>query len=296
MKESISYSFLLNIIILFIFVCAAIVTGIFSYYRAFRAGTIIVNEIEKYEGFNCVSQESIAKKLSGVSYNLPFNIHCKEGEDNCITDEGYNYKVFSYNLDNNLSDSYDMVEKIEVGDSSYTAAVSTNCYADFNGMPLCKMSSEYQYGVYTYMYTNLPIVSGFLRIPIYNKTKKMYDQRNLYGNESYSKGSEGQYFIIDLDSIPNRYLDTYSGYGYVITVEKYSYLVNKNYTAAVISHKKKYNEEITMYGYGIRNDMNYLNLDGKLRELFKLSDSSESQSLLTDKKKKCGTITDWSLF
>lgn len=296
MKESISYSFLLNIIILFIFVCAAIITGIFSYYRAFRAGTIIVNEIEKYEGFNCVSENSIAQKLSGVSYKLPFNIHCKEGEDNCITDEGYNYKVYSYNLDNNLSDNPDMVEKIQVGDSSYIAAVSTNCYDDFNGKPLCKMSSEYQYGVYTYMYTNLPVVSAFLRIPIYNKTKKLYDQRNLYGNESYSKGSEGQYFTIDLDSIPSRYLDTYSGYGYVIAVERYAALVNQNYTSFDLSHKKNYNDELTMYGYGVRNDMNYLNIDGRLRELFKLSDSSDSQSLKTEKKKKCGTIMDWSLF
>ena len=170
MKESISYSFLLNIIILFIFVCAAIISGIFSYYRAFRAGTIIVNEIEKYEGFNCVSQNAIAKKLSGVSYNLPFNVTCKKDENNCVTDVGSNYKVYSYNLDVDLSDNPVMVEKIELGDKEYDGSISKTCSSDGT---YCKMSSEYQYGVYTYMYTDLPIVSGFLRIPVYNKTKKM---------------------------------------------------------------------------------------------------------------------------
>ena len=70
MKESISYTFVLNIVIMFIFICAAVIMGIFSYFRAYKANTIIINEIEKYEGYNCLSAQTIAQKLSTISYNV----------------------------------------------------------------------------------------------------------------------------------------------------------------------------------------------------------------------------------
>lgn len=297
MKESISYSFLLNIIILFIFVCAAIISGIFSYYRAFRAGTIIVNEIEKYEGFNCVSQNAIAKKLSGVSYNLPFNVTCKKDENNCVTDVGSNYKVYSYNLDVDLSDNPVMVEKIELGDKEYDGSISKTCSSDGT---YCKMSSEYQYGVYTYMYTDLPIVSGFLRIPVYNKTKKMQDQRNLVGDLNLNVKSNEGYYIYDYDIFPSRYTDPDSEFykNGILLFKFYAQLISQNYTNRDVSYFDDYNDVLEKYGHGVRTDLDYLKYNGKLRELFRLSDASDSneQSILKTLKKNCGTVTDWSLF
>ena len=200
MKESISYSFLLNIIILFIFVCAAIITGIFSYYRAFKANTIITNEIEKYEGFNCLSEESIKKKLNSVSYNVPFEVECKSsfGEP-CMTDNEKNYAVVSYNLD--FSSIYYMGEEYSESKNKYYSAMNSNysCYDvevkdDETGEVIekkhdntnCVNTKKYQYGVYTYMYVDLPIISNLLKIPIYTKTKIMYEFRNIYlaGNNS----------------------------------------------------------------------------------------------------------------
>lgn len=310
MKEGISYSFLLNIIILFIFVCAAIITGIFSYYRAFRAGTMIVNEIEKFEGFNCVSAESISQKLSGVSYNLPFDVNCKTGETNCVTDVGKNYKVYSYNLDASSS-TPDSVEKIEIGDFSYDGASSISC--DGN---MCTMSSKYQYGVYTYMYIDLPIVSGLVRIPIFNKTRVMIDQRSLS-----SVKSGGKTYVFDRDVLPYEYINNYSEYyvnyaeekeeigkeidissatNYIDAIKLFSQKILDNYNTKSNSKidSDYYNEELKKYGYGIRLDDGYLDSKSNLRELFKLSDASleNSQSLKNSLKKTCGTVVDWSLF
>ena len=59
-----------------------------------------------------------------------------------------------------------------------------------------------------------------------------------------------------------------------------------------------YNDDLKVYGYGIRLDNTYNGEDIDLRELFKNSEAGKynEQSILDKKKKTCGTVTDWSLF
>ncbi len=149
MKESISYTFLLNIIIIFVFICFAVIMGIFSYYRAFKANTVVLNSIEKYEGFNCLSQEESARGLTNLGYKTPFKANKKSvagsyGKVELLTNssdyDNLGYSVVYYRLDN---------------------------------------SREYQYGVYTYMYIDLPVVNRILRIPVFGKTKILYEFRIL---------------------------------------------------------------------------------------------------------------------
>lgn len=181
MKESISYSFLLNIVVLFIFICFAIVMGILSYYRAFKANAMIIESIEKYEGFNCVSKAEISKKLNTIAYNTPFNVNCNSIDGNCVTDENHNYAVVSYDLDfegtkiygNEMNSSY----KCDGPDGA------------------CKTNKHYQYGVYTYMYVDLPIVSNILRLPVFGKSDILYEFRNFY---VYSKNDRT--IVTDVES------------------------------------------------------------------------------------------------
>lgn len=179
MKESISYSFLLNIVILFIFVCFAVVMGVLSYYKAFRANTIIANAIEKYEGYNCLSKEEIGRKLTGIGYNTPFKVECKAGDKNC-NDEGYSYKIISYNLD------FD-------GNLIYDENMNSTYKCDENG---CTTNKHYQYGIFTYMYTELPVISGLIKLPFFSKTSTMYEFRNFY-----VENINGKQAITDTSSI-----------------------------------------------------------------------------------------------
>lgn len=182
MKESISYSFLLNIVIVFVFTCFAIIMGVLSYYKAFRANTIISETIEKYEGYNCVSAEEIKRKLDGIGYNTPFSVNCNSKGDRCMTDEGQNYAIVSYNLDEGLSNS-GLIFKNEKKSTTYEAMNSTyKC--DANG---CVTNKHYQYGIYTYMYVELPVVSSLIRIPFFSKTSIMYEFRNIYAEDSINK-------------------------------------------------------------------------------------------------------------
>lgn len=182
MKESISYAFLLNIVIVFVFTCFAIVMGVLSYYKAFKANTIISETIEKYEGYNCLSKEEIARKLGSIGYNTPFEVNCKKNDGKC-DDSGSGYKVISYNLDFEGNLVYDN----EIMNSSYIC--------DENG---CATNKHYQYGIYTYMYVELPVISGLIRIPFFSKTSIMYEFRNFYVNNS---SVEGDKRITDVEQI-----------------------------------------------------------------------------------------------
>lgn len=318
MKESISYSFLLNIIIVFVFVCAAIITGIFSYYRAFRAGTAIVNEIEKYEGYNCISVDSISKKLNEIGYNLPFNIKCNDSEDNCVVSIDGNYKVISYNYTN--SDISELTGSIE----SYSENIFYDIYENENhiysgsdiycgekdGTRKCYYTSKYGYGVYTYMYTQLPVVSNFLKIPIYFKTRDMIDQRNLT-----TTVKDGEPIVFNFDVIPKLYLLSEADYSSVFS--SFSDQVDKYYIDRYSGqHYAGYLLET--YGYGFRRNNDVYDEDEPLtinsvfkydlRDLFKWANSSYSSgknssiqvfnatSLLKYYKNSCGYQVDWSLY
>ena len=52
MRQSIGTTFMLNFIILFIFLVFAFLAGTLSYYKAYRINNSIVHEIERFEGYN----------------------------------------------------------------------------------------------------------------------------------------------------------------------------------------------------------------------------------------------------
>ena len=246
MKESISYSFLLNIVIVFIFVCFAIIMGVLSYYRAFRANEAIIESIEKYEGFNCASQAEIEKKLGGIGYMTPFSVTCDGKDKPCKTDTNNNYAIISYNLDGPVGEAYLGDAKITSmashqidNDGKETNAPINGIYA--NGDEMNSLAStdvnyydvstkHYQYGVYTYMYVDLPVIASMIKIPFYSKTNVMYEFRDLnaysetkvYDSRMVPKDEEGN--NINLLKIPTQIMSDYVN----SSVGKASYFQNIN--------------------------------------------------------------------
>jgi len=208
MRESISYTFLLNIIITFVFVCFAIIMGIFSYFRAFKANNIIINEIEKYEGFNCLSEASIKQKLQGISYNVPFEASCNASDgEKCAYDNEKNYAVISYNIEH---DRMDYINNEDMNSQYRCEGI------DNTG---CEQTYNYQYGVYTYMYVDLPVVSKLIRLKVYGKTNLMTEYR------TFIKNSKG--VMIDENYMPDdikkgtAYLNSPVGWFAVILQDNY---------------------------------------------------------------------------
>ena len=293
MRESISYAFLLNIVIIFIFLCSTIVMGIFSYYRAFRANSIIISEIEKYEGYNCLSKDTIAKKLSIIAYNVPFDVKCKSDDKNCVVDKSKNYAVVSYNLD--YDDGLYMRLIPRNDDSKESRSIDANPVDDLMNSKYSKdgtHTKKYQYGVYTYMYTDIPIISSLLKIPFYSRTSVLYEFRNLkyvrYLDQdmAFDYNFIPEYVKTNIDDILKNLKDddgkkikidhsdnnsVYSAY-----IRGYSYKILDNYVKEM----------------GQVDTLRYQNL----KDRFGLYSSSveDAQSYLTKARFACGFLVDWS--
>lgn len=174
MKQSISYTFILNLVITFIFVCFAIVFGTLSYFKAFKANTIIINALEKYEGDydvfykdknddgnrddrdrvdNCLFRNEIKKNLGNLGYKTPFAEHCKTNRysaKSCTSYINDGFNVYLY---------YEDEDKVSMSS---------------NSVVIYDYYKKYQYGVQTYMYVDVPILSSFLKISLFGKTRMLY--------------------------------------------------------------------------------------------------------------------------
>lgn len=131
MKETVSYTFLLNIIIVFIAISFFAIMGIMSYSKAFRVNSKIVNAIEINEGFNDYAKQNISNNLTSYGYQKN-SVNCPK-KDGQTAIEGAN------------------------GNEGY-------CVYYFDH------GNTYSYGVITYMTFDFPIVDKLFRIPVYTRT------------------------------------------------------------------------------------------------------------------------------
>lgn len=136
MKESFSYTYLLNMMLIFIVISFCIIACVFSYSKAFRVNSRITNVLEESEGYNDLAKTEITILLGNLGY--------RSAEINCKRKAGAKLK------ENTLGFClYEFEESI-------------------NG------EKYLYYGVQTYMSFDFPFLSSFLRIPVYNTTGKIY--------------------------------------------------------------------------------------------------------------------------
>jgi hypothetical protein len=167
MRESIGTSFMLNFIILFIFLVFAFLAGTLSYYKSYRINNFIVNAIEKFEGYNHYSQAEIVIGLKSLGYDISVSSNCPATRE--ITHVSYKpggeleYVVEGKHVNNNDDEGYCIY-----------------LFMDDNG-PLAHSGNGvettdryYTYGVLTYMKLRFPVVENVLKIPIFSRTNRMY--------------------------------------------------------------------------------------------------------------------------
>ena len=66
MKESIGYSVTINIVITFIIIIFAFLSSAIVYFKSNKASNIIVDAVQKYEGYNSAAEAEIRKKLKDL--------------------------------------------------------------------------------------------------------------------------------------------------------------------------------------------------------------------------------------
>ena len=149
MKESIGYTFTLNLMIVFILLTFAIIMAIMSYSKAFKINNRIMNEIEKCEGFNTCTVSELNRILDSYGYSKG-SIECPErdGVSGISELDGLNQYELCVYYDDNINN--------EIFNSN------------INNKP------KYRYGVLTYYHVDLPLISAF-KLPVYTRTHWIYD-------------------------------------------------------------------------------------------------------------------------
>ncbi len=145
MKESIGLTVTINIVIIFVMVAFVFVVGIYSYTKAFKASSLIIKSLERYEGYNALAYDQINKDLYTVGYLPGDSSKCSEtknasiGEGTLVTlndQEKFNYCIYFFDND---------------GDDKH-----------------------YSYGIVTYITLDFYMFNLKPKFPIYARTTRIY--------------------------------------------------------------------------------------------------------------------------
>ena len=150
MKESVGYSVTLNIVIVFIIVIFSFLSFALIYYKANKVTNVVVNSIEKYEGYNTLAENEILNRIISLGYNTK-SIKCKEKIGGC--------------------------ELIKNGELKASNGEKGYC------VYYCDNNDYYYYRIRTNMFLNIPLIHDVIDLPIYTNTNELYDFEKLLQKE-----------------------------------------------------------------------------------------------------------------
>lgn len=153
MREGIGSVFLYNIIIIFIVITFGFLSATLSYMKAFKVNGRIANALEKFEGYNWLSDREIAQTLTSLGYRIG-EIECPSRKHN-----GYTYDAMEY---------YDEEKKEK-------AIYKKHKFCLYEYMQGDDFKNGYfSYGILTYIYMDIPIIGGTFKLPVYSETESIF--------------------------------------------------------------------------------------------------------------------------
>lgn len=145
MREGMGSVFLYNMIIIFIVITFGFLSASLSYMKAFKVNGKIANALEKYEGYNLLSDKEIAETLTSIGYRTDVP-DCDTRVHNGIT-------YSPVGALSNKKHEYCIYEYIQ-GD-------------DFKG-------GYFNYGILTYIHLDIPILGGIFKLPVYSESESIF--------------------------------------------------------------------------------------------------------------------------
>lgn len=153
MKEAIANAGIFNLVIMFVIILLAFFIGSLSYSKAFKVKNKILEEIEKDQGYTMGSTDSTEARVEDWIRNIGYraNVGHNRNTRNCA---------------NTVSGNGGSDGVLINGDSNYQY-----CVYEFD---TCSGGSNLNCGKYyrviAYMYFDIPIISGLLRLPVSGET------------------------------------------------------------------------------------------------------------------------------
>lgn len=149
MRQSVGTVTILNIMIIFIVLTFGFLSATLSYTKAFKVNSKIAYSLEKFEGYNSLSDKEILQNLQTIGYktavdgafSCPRRYHYSNGRGKWYTPEtSAGYKSHHYCI-------YKYDEK--------------------NGY--------FSYGIVTYIFIEIPLVGGYFKIPVYSESEAIFN-------------------------------------------------------------------------------------------------------------------------
>ena len=137
MKEAIGSVPLYNFIIIFIIVTFSFLSATLSYMKAFKVNSNIAKQLERYEGYNTNSKKEIDIVLSSIGYRSIKGINCPKKNGVKAVNLNTNYPI-----------------------CIYESKLKSNNY--------------FSYGILTYIFLDIPVISKTVKIPVYLESEKIY--------------------------------------------------------------------------------------------------------------------------
>ena len=147
MQEATGQTGLMNIMLAIIGIIIVLLAGSIAYSKAFRVKNKIIDIVEKYEIYNDDSRREIESTLTNIGYRV---IDQKTYNSHCATD-----KFDGFTLDARVAPGH-----------LYCIYKSNNT-----------SDGTYYYKVVAFMYFDIPVVGGFIEIPVTGETKTFYSQQ-----------------------------------------------------------------------------------------------------------------------
>ena len=153
MKEAIANAGIFNLVIIFVIILIAFFIGSLSYSKAFKVKNKILEEIEKDQayttGVNNSTEDRVEEWIGNIGYRV--NTGNTRNSSNCPTVTG------------NGGEQGKLVNSD--GDYQYCVYEFDTCTAKSD-----KAKCGKYYRVTAYMYFDIPILSGLLKIPVSGET------------------------------------------------------------------------------------------------------------------------------
>lgn len=136
MRQSMGYPTMLGIIITFIVITFAFLSATLSYMKGFKVNSQVTGILEKYEGYNSLSETGIKNALNTLGY--------RKGTSKCDAQKGYK----SVNYIGHDICIYEQ-ENATVGD-------------------------YFKYKIITYIYMDVPVIGQRLKLPVTSYSERIY--------------------------------------------------------------------------------------------------------------------------
>ena len=146
MREGIGSIVLYNIIIIFIVITFGFLSATLSYMKAFKVNGKIAHILEKFEGYNSLSEAEIRNTLETLGY--------RKAKANCDIIEHNKHKY----------------EPIDTG-----LNVHEYCLYEYNDKANGDLEGNYlSYGIITYIHVDIPIFGGYFKVPVQSESESIF--------------------------------------------------------------------------------------------------------------------------